>query len=308
MSEEQDNKKNDIISSIYFDRSGFGSKKQTLKDAREKDKSITMADIDNFFRQNVEQKKQIRGRNTFVAPEPFYEFQMDLFFINDLKNQKFKVGVIMIDVFSRFMVVVPIKSKDEGNIAAGMIEALNKMGGKPKILFTDDEGALNTKSIQDYLEKEDIQHHRTRAHANHSERAIRTFKDMLYKRVEADEKKGKQNIQWTDYIFEVLLTYNNKMEHSATKMTPKEAMKEKNELKARNNMYQQAVRTRKYPIISVSDKVKIYRKRKVGEKERVSQWLPQIQEIEKIEQKNNISLFYVKGDSRPYMRFELLKV
>ena len=170
----------------------------------------------------MEQKKQIRGRNTFVALEPFYEFQMDLFFINDLKNQKFKVGVIMIDVFSRFMVVVPIKSKDEDNIAAGMIEALNKMGGEPQILFTDDEGALNTKSIQDYLNEKGIQHHRTRAHANHSERAIRTFKDMLYKRVEADEKKGKTNIQWTDYISEILLTYNNKMEHSAIKMTPKE--------------------------------------------------------------------------------------
>ena len=48
MSEEQDNKKNDIINKIYFDKAGFGSKKQTLKDAREKDKSITMADIDIF--------------------------------------------------------------------------------------------------------------------------------------------------------------------------------------------------------------------------------------------------------------------
>ena len=130
MSEESDNKKNDIIKAIYFDKAGFGSKKQTLKDAREKDRTITMSDVDNFFRQNVEQKKQIRGRNTFVAPEPFYEFQMDLFFINDLENQKFKVGVIMIDVFSRFMTVVSIKSKDEGNIAAGMIEALNKMGAR----------------------------------------------------------------------------------------------------------------------------------------------------------------------------------
>ena len=55
---------------------------------------------------------------------------------------------------------------------------------------------------------------------------------MLYKRVEADEKKGKTNIQWNDYILEILLTYNNKMEHSAIKMTPKEAMQEKNELKA----------------------------------------------------------------------------
>ena len=305
MSDGDDNKKNSIINDIYFDRAGFASKKQTLKDAREKDKTITMADVDNFFRENVEQKKQIRGKNSFIAPEPFYEFQFDLFFITDLENQKFKVGAIMIDVFSRFMVVVPIKNKDEGNVASAMIEGFNKMGGKPKILYTDDEGALQNASIQEYLNKEGIQHHRTRAHANFSERAIRTFKDMLYKRVEADEKKGKTNIQWTDYVFEILLTYNNKMEHSTIKMTPKEAMKEKNEFKAKQNMTNQATRTRKYPNISVGDKVRIYRKRKVGEKERVGIWG---NEVEKIEERNNQSNFYVKGSNRPYLRFELLKL
>ena len=41
-------------------------------------------------------------------------------------------------------------------------------------------------------------------------RFIRTYKDMLCKRVEADEKKGKQNIQKIDYNLEILLTYNNK--------------------------------------------------------------------------------------------------
>ena len=98
----------------------------------------------------------------------------------------------MIDVFSRFMVVVPIKNKNEANIASGILEGFNKMGGKPKILYTDDEGPLQKEAIQKYLNDEGIQHHRTRAHANFSERAIRTFKDMLYKRVEADEKKGKK--------------------------------------------------------------------------------------------------------------------
>ena len=214
----------------------------------------------------------------------------------------------MIDVFSRFMVVVPIKGKDEANVASGMIEGFNKMGGKPKILYTDDEGAFQKEAIKKYLDEEGIQHHKTRAHANFSERAVRTFKDMLYKRVEADEKKGKTNIQWTDYIFEILLTYNNKMEHSTIKMTPKEAMKEKNELKARQNMTNQATRARKYPDISVGDKVKIYRKRKPGEKERVGVWGKESHEIEKIEEKNNQRNFYVKGSSRPFLRFELLKL
>ena len=43
-----DNKQK-IISDIYFDRSGYGSKATTLKDAREKDKSITMKDVEVFL-------------------------------------------------------------------------------------------------------------------------------------------------------------------------------------------------------------------------------------------------------------------
>ena len=87
------------------------------------------------------------------------------------------------------------------------MEALKKMNGKPELRYTDDETALNTQAIQDYLKEGGIAHHRTRGHRNFSERAIRTYKEMLYKRVEADEKKGQENIQWIYYNLEILLTY-----------------------------------------------------------------------------------------------------
>ena len=78
---------------------------------------------------------------------------MICFFINDLQNQKFNIGAIMIDVFSRFMVVVPIKNKNEANIASGIIEGFNKMGGKPKILYTDDEGGIAEGSYTKIFER-----------------------------------------------------------------------------------------------------------------------------------------------------------
>ena len=56
-----------------------------------------MGDINEFFRKNVEQKRKPVGQNSFIAPYSAYEYQMDLFFINDLDEQKFKVGVLMID-------------------------------------------------------------------------------------------------------------------------------------------------------------------------------------------------------------------
>ena len=61
-----DSDKQKIISDIYNDRAGFGSKATTLKDAREKDKTITMQDVDEFFRKNVEEKRKPRGYNSFI--------------------------------------------------------------------------------------------------------------------------------------------------------------------------------------------------------------------------------------------------
>ena len=300
--------KDDIIKNIYYDRSGFGSKQRTLSEAREKDKTITMGDINRWFRANVEQKRRPVGQNNFIAPHSVYAYQMDLFFINDLDEQKFRVGVLMIDVFDKFMYVVPIKSKQEGDVASGMIECLNKMGKKPEIIYTDDEGALNKEAIQKYLKDENIEHHRTRAHPNFSEGAIRTFKDMLYRRVEADEKKGKQNIQWPDYILEILLTYNNQMKHSATGFTPKEARKPSNQFKVKLNLTLKGKKNRVYPELNVGDEVKIFRKRKPNEKERVSNWPQNIYTIENIENKLGQNYYRVEGNNRQYLRFELLKV
>ena len=59
---------------------------------------------------------------------------------------------------------------------------------------------------------------------------------MLFKRVDADEKKGKTNIQWIDYRLEILITYNNKLVSSVTKMTPLEARKNKNEFEVKLNI------------------------------------------------------------------------
>ena len=46
----------DVLKKIYFDRSGFGSMQTTYKDAKEKDNSITMNDVKDFFEEFVEKR------------------------------------------------------------------------------------------------------------------------------------------------------------------------------------------------------------------------------------------------------------
>jgi len=179
---------------VYFDKAGFGSRKTTLEDRRKKDKNITKEDVEQFFRKNVEVKKKPRGMNSFVAPYNNHTYQIDLFFISkdDLEaKQKFRAGLVAIDVLSKYAVVVPIKGKETTDVIAGTMEALQKMGEKPQLIYTDDERAIAGEDFKEFVEGKGIELYRTRNHPTFAERFIRTFKDMLFKRVEVDEKKGK---------------------------------------------------------------------------------------------------------------------
>ena len=302
--------KQKIINDVYFDRSGFGSKATTLKDARAKDKTITMADVEEFFKKNVEEKRKPRGENSFVAPHAYFEFQLDLFFIssNDLENQKFRIGLVLIDIFTKYATVIPIKSKQPADVLAGLMEGLNKMDKKPRMLYSDEEGSLYSKTISEYLEDEKIEIHRTRGHPAFAERFIKTYKDKLFKRIEAEKKKGKENIQWVDYNFEILLTYNNKDVHSSHNMTPKEARLPKNELKVKLSLNLNAKRSRIYPEIDEGDNVKIMRKKGISEKEHTSHWNKTIHKVTKIEKKLGQKYYHLDDENRSYLRHELLKV
>ena len=176
------------------------------------------------------------------------------------------------------------------------------------MFYSDEEGSLYSQPVLEFLEDEKIKIHRTRGHPAFAERFIRTYKDMLFKRVEADEKKGKQNIQWIDYNLEILLTYNNKMVSSATKFTPLEARKKKNEFAVKLNLSLQAKRNRTYPEIETGDEVKVMRKKGVGEKERTSHWTKNKQTITKIEKKLGQNYYFLDGGTKPFLRHELLKV
>ena len=269
-----------------------------------------MSDVNEFFKNNIEEKRKPRGQNSVVAPHAFWEFQLDLFFIsiNDLDNQTFRVGLILVDIFSKYATVIHIKSKQPADVLAGIMEGLKKMDGKSKLIYSDEEGSLFSSTITDYLKEEKIELHTTRGHPAFGERFIRAFKDMLFKRVDADEKKGKNNIQWTDYILEIVLTYNNKLVSSVTKMTPLEARKHKNEFEVKLNISMNARKTRVYPDLDIGDKVKIMRKKGISEKERTSHWLQSVHTVERIDEKLGQKYYSVSDYPKLLLRHEMLKL
>ena len=73
-----------------------------------------------------------------------------------------KVGMMCIDIFSKYMVVAPLMSKQPADFLAGLMECITNMDGKPKLTYIDDEGAYNNQSVIDFWKGEKIELRRTR--------------------------------------------------------------------------------------------------------------------------------------------------
>ena len=142
--------KNEIIAKVYLDPAGFGSNANTLQDARKFDKSITLQDVKDWKAKNLERKTNLKGYNSFIADRPFQEFQIDLFFLPDLKEKEIG-GLLFIDIFTKYVSVIPIFSKQPTELLEALKQGFNKMGGKPETMFTDNEGSFNANVVIKYF-------------------------------------------------------------------------------------------------------------------------------------------------------------
>jgi hypothetical protein len=279
--------------------------KDTFNEAKKKEPTIKYEDVKDWFEKSFVRKKNLSGYNSFIANEPYEEFQLDLFFINDVENQNYKIGLLMIDIFSKYMTVIPLKTKQPSDVLDGIKKGIENMGEKPITIYSDDEGSFNSKEVKDYLLNNHIQHLVTRGHAPVAERAIRTIKDLIYRRMDKSPDS-----QWTDtkILSNALVVYNYRMVNRNTKMTPERARDKKNSMDVKLNLEIHKVKNRKYPELDVGDHVRIYTKKKNFQKERVSIWSENVYEVEEITENYNQKFYHVKGKDKPYMRHELLKV
>ena len=299
--------KDKIIAKVYYDLAGYGSVAATLEDAKKYNSNITYDDVKRWKERNTERKTNLRGFNSFIVNKPFVEFQMDLAFFFDLNketNDKTYLGILlMIDIFTKYVAVVLIKTNTIPDVLEAVKDCLKKMGGKPEMIYSDNEGAWSTGTLIDkYFQAEKIQHIITRSHAPVAERTIRTIKSMVYQRVEKTKEK------WYNVIGPVVLIYNNKMVHSSVRMTPNEARKPANEVNVRLNLQLNRTKLRKYPNVSVGDHVKLYRKKDKLDKDRKSLWSSNSYKVENIIHVGQEAMFKLEGITKPVLRYEILLV
>jgi len=184
-------RKDEIISKVYFDRSGFGSISKTYQDANKKDNTITLDNVKNWFYRNVENKRKPTGYNSYINDAPYQEYQVDLAFF---RSEHGDPCLVMIDTFTKYAAAIPLSSRDKADVIAGMLEGFTKMGHKPKMLYTDGEGALRSNLFEEFCNEQKIKLIITRTHAWVAERFIRTLKNAINRRLENDKTK-RENLE-----------------------------------------------------------------------------------------------------------------
>ena len=172
------------------------------------------------------------------------------------------------------------------------------------MVYSDNDTAIDAPIVQQWFKDQHIKHITTRTHAAQAERQIRTFKDMLEKRME----NNPDNKPWTDFIYPILLTYNHKLKSSITGLTPNEAKQKENHMNVKIKLELHAKHKRKYPEINIGDSVRVFQKNKAFDTERVNRWTTEKYTVEAITEEFDQKFYKVSDWPKPFIRHEILKV
>ena len=151
----------------------------------------------------------------------------------------------------------------------------------------------------------------TRQHAAVAERAIRMIKKRISDKLKegGDVKypdKGVESI-WTKHVQEAVDWYNKLNVQATTNMKPVEAEKPENEFDVKTNLEINAIHRRKYPLIEEGDEVRTYRKKKMGDKERMGNFEEGKRTVERITTSLGQKFYKLSGDPTdyPFIRADL---
>ena len=182
-------------------------------------------------------------------------------------NRGYKYLLTVLDVFSKYAWVVPIKDKKGETITKAFKVIVGKR--KPVYLWTDKGTEFYNSDFKEYLKENGITLYSTQNVEKSSviERFNRTLKSKMFKQFTIQN-----STVFTDILPQIVEEYNNTY-HSTIKMTPKEASLKKSESIAHLNSYHdESFPKFKKPSFKEGDKVRISKYRGIFDKSYKGNW------------------------------------
>jgi len=295
----------ETISKVFYDsKTGFGSVDDTYRRAKELNAGVTRAAVRAFVaKQEIRQhRKPAKNQvNSYVAQLPRQEFQCDLMDMG--RGRVPRYGFVCIDIFSKKAFCVPMRNKTPENTAQALRMVFKELG-YPATLMCD-SGSEFKGAFAEECETQDIDVVTPVTGARFVERFIRTLKSHIIQRARA------LGGRWSQYVEDVVDKYNE-TRHSATGEKPEHVADLENDFDFIKRVHEHMLENAKFPVkhpeLTVGDIVKVRIKPNKFYKETFISWSKEVYSIDRIVASPHGSMYYLKGQSKPMLRFELKKI
>ena len=194
-------------------------------------------------------------------------------------NRGIKYLLAVIDVFSKYGWLIPLKDKMGKSVASALKTIFKER--KPEKMWVDKGKEFYNKDVKEIIELYSTENVEK---SSVIERWIRTMKEKMWKYF----TDNNTNV-YIDILPDLVKDYNN-TKHSSIKMTPVEASEKKNELTVWRNLYPNRLDIIDInPKFSVGDKVRISKKKALFEKGYTTRWTEEVFTITKIKRTSPIT-------------------
>ena len=181
-------------------------------------------------------------------------------------NRGFKYLLAVIDVFSKYGWLIPLKDKTGKSVASALKTIFEER--KLEKMWMDKGKEFYNKDVKDLIELYSTENEEK---SSVVERWIRTMKEKMWKYFTANSTNNFINV-----LSDLVKEYNN-TRHSSIKMTPIKASKKENELTVWRNLYPEHLEIYDIkPKFFVGDKVRISKKEKTFEKGYTTRWAEEV--------------------------------
>ena len=204
----------DKIIDKYYENNNFPSSSKLYKILKDDNISVSKRDVETYISslEEVQITKEIKapkknGHITAMSPNQIW--QIDLFILQKFvkQNRGYRNIFCVIDVFSRKVYCVAMKTKDIEDCTYALDSIIKKSGVKPMSIMSDNDSSFKGGLFQGLLKKHEISHDMNIVGDHHAlgiiDRFARTIKTVLTKLFIRTKKTN-----WIDSLDRIVDRYN----------------------------------------------------------------------------------------------------
>lgn len=286
------------LESVYYDPrhpASFGGPAKLYLAAKKDGRKIGLDTIEKWLKGEEtytlhRPSRKKFPRNKVYVPRIDHQWDADLMDMTRVAkyNDGYNYVLLVIDIFSRYVWTVPLKSKKADEVIRAFSTVFEER--KPKYLRTDKGGEFIGAKTGRFFESNGVRHFVTQNEeikANYAERAIKTIKMKIYKYF-----THKQTYAYADRLSDFTRSYNLSY-HRTIKRAPAE-VNEDNEKETHDTQYLGINAKPKPYAYKVGDYVRISRRKKTFSREYEEKWTGEIFEISERFKRDNLSVYKIK--------------